>query len=131
MLALHSPKSSRKFFLQDSVAVTDAQAFQVASDRIRRRRGVFHEVYFLGSAAQGFDSNRSRSGEQIQPDTALERRRIPGSQHIEQSFPQPVRRGPNVDAAQRMQRPASIFTRNHSHASVLLDAAFTISIHVE
>jgi len=52
-------------------------------NRIRRRRGVFDEIDFFGSAAQGFNSNRSRSREQIEPDAALERGRISRRQHIE------------------------------------------------
>ncbi len=63
--------------------VADAQTFQIAADRVRRRRRVFHEIDFLGSATQRLDPHRARSRKQIEPYAALERRRIPRRQHVE------------------------------------------------
>src|SRR5207245_10488664 len=91
-----------------------------------RRGGRVYEIDLFRAATQGLDPYGAGPGEQIDPNAALERRRIAGGQNIEQRFPQSVRCRTNIPPAHRVTGTAAIFSVEHSHACVPLILAVTL-----
>jgi hypothetical protein len=86
-----------------------------------RTRG-FDEVNLERSPAQSFNPNRARAGAKIEPDFTFKGGRVPGAQHIEEGFPQPVGGGAQVQPAERAQGTAAKFSGDYSHGTGLSQA---------
>ena len=92
-----------------------SERVEIAPDQAGGRGRGFHKVNLGRSPAQSFDPDRARAGAKVEPDLALEDGRIPGGQHIEQGFAQPVGGGTQVHPGERAQRAAAKFPGDHSH----------------
>src|SRR5205085_5783024 len=80
-----------------------------------RRRRFLDKVDLLRPSTQGFYSNCTGSGEQINPHRSHECLRIARSQYIKKRLAQTVRGRPDVHSTKRAQGPATKLSGNDSH----------------